>query len=348
MAVANAHAYEEEKRRNEALAEIDRAKTAFFSNVSHEFRTPLTLMLGPLEDLLVRSSAFPPADQNVLAIVHRNGERLLKLVNSLLDFSRIEAGRMQATYEPTDLAALTADLASVFRSACEKEGLELGIDCAPLSEPVYIDQEMWEKIVLNLLSNAFKFTFAGGISVVLKAVEGVVELSVRDTGTGIPANEVAQVFERFHRVEGARGRTHEGTGIGLALVQELAKLHGGGCAGLKVSKGKAVPSLCRFLLDRLICQANASTLEHRLRPPSGQSRMSKRHCAGCQAVPPLEVFRWRPSPRRLANSCPLLLPLPGRCHQARARVPACCLPMTMPTCGTISSACSKAATRLKR
>jgi PAS domain S-box-containing protein len=228
--VTNARAYEEERKRAEALAEIDRAKIAFFSNVSHEFRTPLTLMLGPLEDMLARSQDFPPTDRGQLETVRRNSLRLLKLVNSLLDFSRIEAGRVQAMYEPTDLASVTRELASVFRSAIEKAGLALTIDCHPLAEPAYVDREMWEKIVLNLISNAFKYTFEGEIEVGLRESAGGVELSVRDTGTGIPRDELPKLFERFHRVAAAPGRTHEGSGIGLALVQELAKLHGGSVA----------------------------------------------------------------------------------------------------------------------
>ena len=225
-AIANASAHEAEHKRAEALAEIDRAKTAFFSNVSHEFRTPLMLMLGPLEDALA-SSALPSGERDRLTVAHRNSLRLLKLVNTLLDFSRIEAGRVQAVYEPTDLAAATAELASMFRSAVEKAGLSLVVDCPPLPEPAFIDRQMWETIVLNLVSNAFKFTFQGEIEVRLRSTAGHFELSVRDTGIGISAQELPKVFERFHRVAGAHGRTHEGTGIGLALVQELVKLHGG-------------------------------------------------------------------------------------------------------------------------
>ncbi|HST21803.1 MAG TPA: ATP-binding protein, partial [Blastocatellia bacterium] len=225
-AIANARAYEEERKRAESLAELDRAKTAFFSNVSHEFRTPLTLMLGPTEELL-NSSELLPAHHEQVEVLHRNGLRLLKLVNTLLDFSRIEAGRAQAVYEPIDLAAYTAELAGVFRSAVEKAGLQLVIDCLPLPEPVFVDRDMWEKVVLNLISNAFKFTEKGEIRVSLRAENGAAVLSIRDTGIGIPEAELPNLFNRFHRVEGARGRTHEGTGIGLALVQELAKLHGG-------------------------------------------------------------------------------------------------------------------------
>ena len=228
-AIASAHAWEGERKRAEALAELDRAKTTFFSNISHEFRTPLSLMLAPLEDALGDSSAaLPAAQRERLDIAHRNANRLLKLVNTLLDFSRIEAGRTTASFQPVDLAALTTDLASNFRSICERAGLNLVIDCPPLPEPVYIDSDMWEKIVLNLLSNAFKFTFEGAISVVLRLNDSALpELSIRDTGTGIPASELPRLFERFHRIEGARGRTYEGSGIGLALVNELTQLHGG-------------------------------------------------------------------------------------------------------------------------
>ena len=226
--VSNARAYEEERRRAEALAELDRAKTTFFSNVSHEFRTPLTLMLGPVADLLREMDGSLPASQRErLEIAHRNALRLQKLVNTLLDFSRIEAGRVQCSYEPTDLAALTADLASNFRAACEKAGLEFVVNCDPLSEPVYVDPDMWEKIVLNLISNAFKFTLAGRIEVALSQLEDCIQLTVSDTGVGIPREELPKLFERFHRVEVSRGRTQEGSGIGLALVRELIKLHGG-------------------------------------------------------------------------------------------------------------------------
>ena len=223
----NARAYAEERRRAEALAEIDHAKTVFFSNVSHEFRTPLTLMLGPLEDLLGSTNGLAPTERGQLRIVHRNSLRLLKLVNSLLDFSRIESGRAVANFQLVDLAALTRDLASNFRSACDQAGLRLVIDCPSLPREAYIDRDMWEKIVLNLLSNAFKFTFEGEIRVGLRADGQEALLTVSDTGTGVAKSEIPRLFERFHRIEGARGRSHEGSGIGLALVLELVKMHGG-------------------------------------------------------------------------------------------------------------------------
>ncbi|MCW5625562.1 MAG: response regulator, partial [Burkholderiales bacterium] len=226
--IANAEAFEQEKRRAEALMELDRAKTTFFSNVSHEFRTPLTLMLGPIDDILAKpDSGVLPENRAMLTVVHRNGQRLLKLVNTLLDFARIEAGRTQASYEPTDIARLTADLASNFRSACDRAGIRLNVESETLSEPAYLDREMWEKIILNLLSNAFKFTFQGEIRVRTYDTGHRFEVEIADTGTGIPPAALPNMFERFYRVEGAHGRSHEGSGIGLALVHELVKLHGG-------------------------------------------------------------------------------------------------------------------------
>jgi PAS domain S-box-containing protein len=227
-AIGYAHAYEEERRRAEELAEIDRAKTTFFSNISHEFRTPLTLMLGPLEELLANPELAGRERRELVEVTHRNSLRLLKLVNALLDFSRLEAGRIQIHREPTDLAAFTAELASLFRSAVESAGMTLIVDCAPLPRLVEIDRDMWEKIVLNLLSNAFKFTLSGTITVSVRPADADnVEVCVSDTGIGIPEHELSRLFERFHRVEGAAGRSVEGSGIGLALVQELVRLHGG-------------------------------------------------------------------------------------------------------------------------
>jgi len=227
-ALATARAYDEERKRAEALTELDRVKTAFFSNVSHEFRTPLTLMLSPLEDLISKpNDAIRPANRELAALAHRNGMRMLKLVNTLLDFSRIEAGRVEAAYEPLDLATYTVELASTFRSTMEKAGLDFVVDAPPLREHVYVDLEMWEKVVLNLLSNAFKFTLEGGIGVRVREYDDHVILEVSDTGAGIPAEALPHLFERFYRVQGTHGRTHEGSGIGLALVNELVKLHGG-------------------------------------------------------------------------------------------------------------------------
>lgn len=213
---------------NTRLSELDHAKTAFFNNISHEFRTPLTLMLGPIEEgLRDQTEPLLPRQRKRLELAHANSLRLFKLVNSLLDFARLEASRMRANFAPTDLARLTRETAHAFESAMEGAGLDFRVECAALSEPAYVDREMWEKIVLNLVSNALKFTFDGLIEVALREEAERFVLHVRDTGTGIPESELARLFERFHRVEGARSRSHEGTGIGLSLVQELVRLHQG-------------------------------------------------------------------------------------------------------------------------
>ena len=246
--LANARSRERERRRAEALAELDRAKTQFFSNVSHEFRTPLTLILGPTEDVLANPDTGP-RNRASLEVIHRNAMRLLKLVNTLLDFSRIEAGRIDARYERTDLSRLTAELASSFRSVIEKAGLTLDLDCKPTSGAVYVDRDMWEKIVLNLVSNAFKHTFDGNVTVALRERDGAAELIVRDTGIGISADQIPRLFERFYRVPNVRSRTHEGTGIGLALVQELVRLHGGTIAVDSVP-GKGTTFTVRIPLGR--------------------------------------------------------------------------------------------------
>ncbi|GAB3270610.1 hypothetical protein GCM10027347_41400 [Larkinella harenae] len=227
MAFSNVYAYQEEQKRAEALAAIDRAKTAFFSNISHEFRTPLTLMLGPLEELLRDDDLQSSTYKEPVEATHRNALRLLKLVNNLLDFSRIEANRVKASFRPLDLLGLTVDLASSFRSLIERAGLRYTVQCEPLPPGLYADAEMWEKIVLNLLSNAFKYTLQGEIRVELKAEGRNVVLRVADTGIGIPEKELPHMFERFHRVENAGGRTYEGSGIGLSLVHELVRLHAG-------------------------------------------------------------------------------------------------------------------------
>jgi len=259
-AVGSARAYEQERKRVEALAEIDRAKTLFFSNVSHEFRTPLTLILGPVEELLSGAVGDTNEVQRAhLMTLRNNAVRLQKLVNTLLDFARVEAGRIEAVYEPVDIGILTRELASTFCSAVHRAGLLYIMNCPSIDAPVYIDRDMWEKIVLNLLSNALKFTFRGVIEIsvtegdeargasgewrvandAVGAFHSVssldtrhsppthVVLTIRDTGVGIPEHELPHVFDRFHRIPNNRSRTQEGSGIGLALVQELVRLHGG-------------------------------------------------------------------------------------------------------------------------
>jgi PAS domain S-box-containing protein len=225
--IGSARSYAAQQHRAEELAELDRAKTTFFSNISHEFRTPLTLIMAPVAELRSPASGLDEAARQELEVVYRNSLRLAKLVNTLLDFSRIEAGRAQARYEPVDLSAVTVELASVFRSAIERAGLVFEVDCPPLDEPVYVDRDMWEKVVLNLLSNALKFTFEGRVSISVRRENSNAVVTVRDTGIGVAAAEMPRLFERFHRVEATRARSNEGSGIGLALVKELVSLHGG-------------------------------------------------------------------------------------------------------------------------
>jgi signal transduction histidine kinase/CheY-like chemotaxis protein len=272
-AINNARTTEDEKRRADTLAEIDRAKTVFFSNISHEFRTPITLMLGPVEELLANQDiAGSEESRRLLSVVHRNGLRLQKMVNALLDFSRLEAGRIQANFEPTDLSQLTRDLASGFRSTIERGGLKYEVQCDPLPEPVYVDRDMWEKIVLNLISNAFKFSFEGRIDVRLRADGEQVVLTVSDTGVGVAQSELPRLFERFHRIEGSKARTHEGSGIGLALVQELVRLHHGEIAATsELGKGTTFSIAIPFGTEHLPsanvrAPKNAKTLD-----PGGRS-----------------------------------------------------------------------------
>ncbi len=237
-AVAGAKVQEETRNREKAMAELDEMKTNFFSNISHEFRTPLTLLLGPLEYAIAHKNGEDISlDKETFGTVYRNALRLLKLVNTLLDFSRMEAGRVQAHFEPVDIAGVTKELVSQFRSMIEKANLTVEIISDNITGSVFIDREMWEKIVLNLVSNAFKFTFEGGIKVYLKNYPKTIEFRINDTGIGISKKEITKLFTRFYRVEGARSRTFEGSGIGLALVQDMVKIHGG---NIKVESSEGI------------------------------------------------------------------------------------------------------------
>jgi len=289
--LANARAYEAERQRAEALAELDRAKTAFFSNVSHEFRTPLTLMLGPAEDMLANPETRPKNRENA-ATIHRNALRLLKLVNTLLEFTRIEAGRTRASFEPTDFNAFTAELASSFRSAIERAGLRFvvtGDDPTTRAPDVFLDCDMWERVVLNLLSNAFKHTFDGEIVVRTHVDAEHATLEVRDTGVGIPADQLPRIFERFHRVPNARSRTHEGTGIGLALVQELVRIHGG-----KMSVESTVGEGTTFTVTLPVGDAHLSP--EQLAAPRGERE--RRTGARSTAAFVEDALRWLPTGSR--------------------------------------------------
>ncbi|WP_077077792.1 SpoIIE family protein phosphatase [Mycobacterium numidiamassiliense] len=223
-AIASAVSYEHERQRGDALAELDRAKTAFLTNVSHEFRTPLTLLLGPLDDAL--EGAGPDALlTDRLGTARRNAQRLQRLVDSLLDFSRIEAGRATAKLVCTDVGALTSLIASSFSELCERAGLELIVNCD--SVPAEVDPAMWETVMLNLLSNAVKFTMGGSITVEVHSESTECRITVCDTGVGVTKADLKRLGERFFRGENARGRSVEGTGIGLSVVQGLVELQHG-------------------------------------------------------------------------------------------------------------------------
>ena len=233
---ADIRVLELERSRAEALAEIDRAKTLFFSNISHEFRTPLTLLLGPIEDLLSDPSSLEN-NKYRLGVAYRNALRMQKLVNTLLEFSRIEAGRLEGKFRRVDIGALTLDLASTFRSTIEKAGMKLLVHAEPINGEVYVDTDLWERIILNLLSNAFKYSHDGSISVEVRQMGDRVVVGVSDTGVGIAEDQLDKIFDRFHRIENSGGRSLEGTGIGLAMVRELVRLHQG-TIGVTSRKGE--------------------------------------------------------------------------------------------------------------
>lgn len=253
-----AAAAREEQRRLRALQDLDRAKTDFFFNVSHEFRTPLTLMLGPLRVLLEQEPVGPSARRE-LEMIERNASRLAKLVNNLLDVSKLDARKLVPVLEPVDLAALSRDIAGVFRSTIERGGLTFTVECPPLGQAYLIDPDMWEKIVSNLLSNAFKFTLEGDIRLSLSEDDEGAVLSICDSGSGIEADQIPHLFDRFHRTQTVLARSHEGTGIGLALVEELSRLLG---ATVTVQSEPGRGSLFAVHLPAALRTAEAPRGEH--------------------------------------------------------------------------------------
>ncbi len=276
--MADATARQHEQERIAALAALDAAKTTFMSTVSHEFRTPLTLLLGPLEDLLSqRTDALSPDD---VESMHANAHRLLRLVNALLDFSRAAAGRMQANPEPVDLLAVTTDLITPFGQGAARAGLDLVTDLGDVGVAM-VDVAMWERALLNLLGNALKYTLEGTITVDLHEEDDHVVLQVTDTGIGIAPEDQARIFERFGRVEGEVGRSFEGTGIGLSLVSDVAALHGGSVD-----------------VASTLGEGSTFTLRLPLHRPAGTEGETVRTIADASAVDALagEVDRWAAAP----------------------------------------------------
>ncbi|NJK36421.1 MAG: response regulator [Oscillatoriales cyanobacterium RM2_1_1] len=224
LAVQQARLYQQTRQQAQRLLEADRLKTEFFQNISHEFRTPLTLMIGPLESAIAQSQGLP-YDQSKIAL--RNARRLLRLVNQLLDLQKFDAGRMQPRFRPCDLVTFCQQTVESFQAYCDKKGINLE---AQLQEcpALYLDLERFDKVLYNLLSNAMKFTSEGGtIQVLLEETEDYCLLQVKDSGIGIRADQIPHLFERFRQAEGSTNRSYEGTGLGLALVKELVDLHQG-------------------------------------------------------------------------------------------------------------------------
>ena len=202
------------------------AKTRFFANVSHELRTPLTLTIGPLEDLRARAGGDPQVER-WLDIALRNSRRLLRLVNQILDVSKLEAGAMHLAPRPLDLGPFTRGVVAAFAPVAERKGIRLTVETIE-ALPGAFDADAVEKILTNLVSNAIKFTPTGGsVHVALSKDGESARLLVRDSGPGIAPDQIAHVFERFYQVDESTTRTQPGTGIGLSLVKELVELHGG-------------------------------------------------------------------------------------------------------------------------
>ena len=271
-------------RQREELAKLDELKTQFFANISHEFRTPLTLMMGPLEEAM-QSEGLSAAQREQLEFAHRNSVRLLKLVNTLLDFSRIEAGRIQASYEPTDLALLTAELASVFRSAIERAEMKLVIDCPPLSEPVYVDREMWEKIVLNLISQRLQVYFRGrdrGIAAGSRRSGGIDGARYRDghTAGGSPAAVRSLPSRERRRADGLMKAAASGSRWYRNSSSCMAAMY--------VWKPRSIAgaaSSSRSRWANRTCLPTGSRPSARWPPPAcGATPMSKRSCGGCPTL----------------------------------------------------------------
>lgn len=215
------------------LMEMDQIKNRFFANLSHEFRTPLALTIGPLEDAI--NGQFGPVNNRLrkqLQVMQRNSHRLLRLINQLLDISKIEAGEMTLRSRVHDLRALSMDISRAFTPYAERKQITFATELGETPLCLAFDHAKMEQILNNLLSNAVKFTPDGGkVKLILEEIRDSgrvgICLRVRDSGPGIPPHAIDKVFNRFYQVDGSSTRVHEGTGIGLALVKELVELHGG-------------------------------------------------------------------------------------------------------------------------
>ncbi|MBD2175835.1 response regulator [Pseudanabaena sp. FACHB-1998] len=227
IAVQQANLFQKTRQQAQQLLELDRQKTEFFQNLSHEFRTPLTLTIGPLEAAIEQSNPLP-YEQSVIAL--RNCRRLLRLVNQLLDIQRLDAGKMQSCFRPCNLIEFTSQTIDSFRPYCERKNIHLFSEFHNCSKEIYLDLEKFDKVLYNLLSNAMKFTPSNGsitVSIDTDLAQKQCILRVHDTGIGIRQDQIPFLFDRFRQAEGSVNRSYEGSGLGLALVKELVTLHGG-------------------------------------------------------------------------------------------------------------------------
>ncbi|MFP4007499.1 MAG: response regulator, partial [Spirulinaceae cyanobacterium] len=236
IAVQQARLFQKTRSMAERLLELDRQKTEFFQNVSHEFRTPLTLTIGPLEAAIEKNTGLPLEQSKMLL---RNSRRLLRLVNQLLDLQRLDAGQMQSNFCPCDLGEVIQQIVETFEPYCEKKNLYLKTALNPCPS-VYLDIEKFDKVIYNLLSNAMKFTPSqGSIEIRLNPLDNNrICIEVKDTGIGISPQHLPHLFERFRQADGSIDRSYEGTGLGLSLVKEIVELHGG---HITVDSMKATP-----------------------------------------------------------------------------------------------------------
>ena len=261
--------------RNTQLAELVESRSRLFANLSHEFRTPLTLILGPLRSLLDgRHGPLGATVREQGELMERNGQRLLRLINQVLDLSRLQAGAVTLARTPRDLGAFVRTTTLAFAPLAERRRIAIAVEAPPAPVPVAFDGEQLEKVLLNLLSNAFKFTDPGGrVLVTVRADGDDAVVAVRDTGIGIDADVLPRVFDRFWQADASATRRHEGTGIGLALAKELVELHGG-TIGVASTVGAGSTFTVRLPL---------------LRDPAAVAAVERARDAGMQATPvPIE------------------------------------------------------------
>ena len=224
------------RNEKERYEELDHMKSRFFANISHEFRTPLTLVMSPLQEVIEKQEN--PNDKRLLQMAHKNAGRLLQLINQLLDLSKLEAGKMNLITKEQNLSALLKGIVMSFESLASRKNIRLHFISKKEIIPMYVDKDKMEKIFYNILSNAFKFTpEQGEVSVMVTDQKKDVEIMIRDNGIGISSSRLPKIFNRFFQVDSSETRQHEGTGIGLALVKELIELHQGNIR-VESKKGK--------------------------------------------------------------------------------------------------------------